>query len=109
MVGDHYPLNDNMVGQPELKPEEQLVDLQQGEPGASEPGTAEQAELLPAPLALPAAVGELPKLGHVAAVDEPGPIPEPECTRDGPNSCVTDIAGKDLSHRVLRVSGPHEP
>lgn len=42
MVGRLHPPGDVMVGQPELEPEEQLVDLQQGEPGASEPGAAER-------------------------------------------------------------------
>ena len=83
MVGHSHLLGDVVATQPELAPEEQLLDLQQRESGARMPIAAEQAVLLPAPFARRQVVRELPQLPRVAAVDPPCSIPDPEGTREG--------------------------
>lgn len=69
MAGHLHPPGDVMVGQSELKREEQLVDLRQGEPGANQPGAAEQAECFPHRLHAQRP-SERPALPRVAARDD---------------------------------------
>ena len=103
VVRKAHTSSDRMVGEFELEPEEQLVDLGRRKPGPSQAASREQAELLPTPFALPAAVGKLPQLPGEPTFDAPCPGTEPDSTEDPLRSRVAHIGRENSSHKALTL------
>lgn len=98
VVGHLHPLGNGMVGEPELKPVEQLQDLGRLKTLPGQQSVGDQAEPLAAPFAPPAPVVQTSVLPRVATPGTPRKVPESVCTQNRPNSCAGQITRKYPTH-----------
>lgn len=104
MVGDLHSLRDAVVGEAELEPVQELVDLKEAKPLPGQWCPCEKAEPLPALPAAPAAVVQAPELPRLAALGTPRPIPEAGCTEDSFGACDRQITQEDLFQKTRESS-----